>query len=853
MDGAIRNFCDQVSVYGPLRLQECGINEKHQFVYGRTVNSIDNGRLIRELTKYPALNHIVGKTMVTKYELPVNYHYLATGAEKTTGAEKKTLPGQVTLVTCNEGLLTWVGLKNGEEAYGIVSSVDRHMQLDRGIAEAIKNRFGGNGSYYHRASQQRQIQFGECFTYDYISEVKPPDLTNCQTVHNVLVPLSSDRSFAAMLKKAVLEVFKEADGRGLKRIFCPLLGCGRASGSGAALAKAVLAAKVDFESTGRLAPELILVGRSSEAADIKACRDFARQWQASGPLNPAIPSIPSTTPATTPATPSTGSPVSRVKTPASTGASAIKTVTSAGGGDNRSRVLIPDQLEIAMNPVDGMFGYARELSKQGVPFDLVNAANRDMNHGGGIALRFVNELGAAFNQKTRENLPVQTGACLTTGPYGYASEPRFGLRHCQHIHNVVAPNKCEYDVSVNSSVAGRNTPSELLRYQQDFTNAFVSLLLASSNHGGSTIVSCFIGCAIFGGNGSDMAVALHEAYQDPRIQRLAKVPKLILVGWKGATDSDVYDNFIRIFKSLNRSDPLRLPLGSTPASASGSAITKRASSYLRPGLRPGAALPASLVSAPRRRSMFSSSDEMDLARLSTSSDARLGRTGVSRSGARFAARSGARSDESATSAFGGGEKTIKCDVCHESKPEKGSQQYQGLQLCSGCTKYYRKQGHDLSAKLAEEYTAINYQPLIVFRSITDLEGYPGAGRIVVGIDATAPARLSDGRMLDITRKNETHYLPDNELGNELFRLLKVLHEEKLIYKIDQSNTTGRFGITFNVHLKTSDTGGVHNHGYPDESYPQRAVDEILGLAKTHSLGHKLDVSKLVSWLSDKSS
>ncbi|WP_257294371.1 macro domain-containing protein [Endozoicomonas sp. YOMI1] len=1271
MDGAIRTFCDQVSDKGALRLQECGINKKNQFVCGRTVDSIDNGRLLRELTKYPALEHIVGKSVVTKYELPVHYHYLAPGIEK-------TLPGGVTLVTCNQGLLTWAGRKNGIKPYGIVNSVDQRMELNRGIGEAIKNKFGGTGcdyhnisrqhqinygecftynctregkpsdlgncqkvynvlvpvagdhsffasklkktfleifkaadfnglprifcpllgcgraggsgkalaeavsaakadfestgkqapelilvgmsssgtdkaacidfenhwpmfgqqtpstrpptyfsstvpstgasaslsvartetplpgrvtlvtcndglltwvgrkndikpygivssvdqlmqldsgiaqvikgkfrgTDYHKMSWQHQINYGECFTYDCAREGRPSDLNNCQTIHNVLVPFSSDRDFAEKLKNAFLEVFNAADGKGLDRIFCPLLGCGRASGSGVALAEAVSAAKADFESTGRQAPELILVGRSSEAGDIKACEDFASQWKASVQR-----------------TPSTGLPVRSVKMPAAISRSgaaatvtAINATTSTGSGYNTPTVLIPDQLEIVMNSDNGMFGYAKDLSKQGIPFDLVNAANSKMNHSGGIARQFSDDLGAAFNQSTRRHVPV--GGCYTTGPFGYASDPRFGLSHCQHIHNVVAPNKADYKASVNSSYAGMKTRLELKqKYHKDFTNAFVSLLLEGSYKGSNTIVSCFIGCAIFGGSGEDMARALHAAYQDPRIQKLAKVPKLILVGWRDA-DWTVQGSFIQEFNSLNTSNPVRLPSGITPVSAPPAGISgtvlpvgtgttpNKTSPYFRSGaarsgaamssgsrprspvstpadspipvdaarrfIHPGGVLgfawkyygnimPFSLVNAvhkssdvlntevasnagvqagyrkhmimdggehalrskkyyqceawdykhtdgyqgcqkihsvlfpkitdrsgfsqqlvtllikaaPGERLLFplyelegvtdsafkdvlkrvysdpqvlrmagqdklpklyfvhkartSSMSGDAFAQTTTGSDRShpkssyslsqaldLTRLGVKPEPEATSAKTSSRntwrdstgvskSGESATTAFSGSEKAFVCGVCNESKPEKGSQQHQGVKVCSGCTEYYREQGLDLSVKLAEEYAAINYQPLKVFRSDLNLPEYPGAGRIVVGIDATAPARLSDGRMLDVTRKTETHYLPDNDVGNELLRLLQVLHEEKLIYKIDKSNTTGKFGITFNFHLKTSDSGGVPNHGYPDKDYPERAASEIAGLGATHSLGDRLDVSELLRLISIGSS
>ncbi|USE35934.1 macro domain-containing protein [Endozoicomonas sp. SCSIO W0465] len=755
---------------------------------------------------------------------------------------EKPLPGGVTLVTCNRGLLTWVERQNGSIPYGVVNSVDVKLQLDSGIAKVIRDNFGGAGGHYHQVSWQprNRINYGECFTYDCKRGGKRFDLHNCQTIHNVLVPLASDRNFAATLKKTFLEVFNAADRQGLHRVFCPLLGCGLAGGTGTALAKAVAEAKADFESTGKRAPELILVGMSSQGKDRAACTDFERQWYESGRRIPAA-----------------RSPVRSVKTPAamaSSGAAASTSTTAttstaatratkAGSGYNTSSVLIRDQLEVVMHPDKGMFGYAKELSKQGTPFDLVNAANSRMKHGGGIAKQFSDDLGNEFDRDTHRQAPVHTGMCYTTGPYGYARNPKFGLRHCQHIHNVVAPNVADYTVSVKSSGVRNKAFFDQQKYHQDFTNAFVSLLLEAHNKGSNTIVSCFIGCAIFGGSGSGMAHALHAAYRDPRIQALSKVPKLILVGWKD-DDWKVHDTFIRTFKSLNTANPVRLPpvraaVSDFPAGISGKifpanpgAIPKQTSPYFR-----SQASTTSVFSRPGRMTSGRTSPGIDAA-FSSSAGTGSEATGVS------------RSQEGAATAFRESSNAIDCGICGESKPEKGSQQVKGLQVCSDCAVDYQDQGVSLSeaAKLAEEFAAINYRPLQIRQDSRDLPGYPGAGRIIVRIEATAPSQLSDGRRLDMTYKNETHYLPNNAVGKELLRLLAILHQEKLIYKIDKSNTTGKFGITFNVHLKTSDSGGEGNHGYPDTTYQNRALNEIVGLASIHSLQDKLDTSKLVRLL-----
>uniref|UniRef100_A0A3Q2U6Y5 E3 ubiquitin-protein ligase n=1 Tax=Fundulus heteroclitus TaxID=8078 RepID=A0A3Q2U6Y5_FUNHE len=72
------------------------------------------------------------------------------------------------------------------------------------------------------------------------------------------------------------------------------------------------------------------------------------------------------------------------------------------------------------------------------------------------------------------------------------------------------------------------------------------------------------------------------------------------------------------------------------------------------------------------------------------------------------------------------------------------------------------------------------------------------------------------------------YLPDNKEGNEVLRLLKKAFDQKLIFTVGTSRTSGvENTVTWNdIHHKTSMTGGPERFGYPDKNYLSRVKDEL---------------------------
>ncbi|XP_030065038.1 E3 ubiquitin-protein ligase DTX3L [Microcaecilia unicolor] len=72
------------------------------------------------------------------------------------------------------------------------------------------------------------------------------------------------------------------------------------------------------------------------------------------------------------------------------------------------------------------------------------------------------------------------------------------------------------------------------------------------------------------------------------------------------------------------------------------------------------------------------------------------------------------------------------------------------------------------------------------------------------------------------------YLPNNKEGQEILKLLKKAFEQKLIFTVGQSRTSGSNDvITWNdIHHKTNISGGPSGYGYPDPDYLKRVREEL---------------------------
>ncbi|KFV45131.1 E3 ubiquitin-protein ligase DTX3L, partial [Gavia stellata] len=111
-----------------------------------------------------------------------------------------------------------------------------------------------------------------------------------------------------------------------------------------------------------------------------------------------------------------------------------------------------------------------------------------------------------------------------------------------------------------------------------------------------------------------------------------------------------------------------------------------------------------------------------------------------------------------------------------------------------------------------------------------LPGYSSCGTIEIIYSMNSGIQTSNhpnpGKPYDATCRRA--YLPDNKEGREILQLLRRAFDQKLIFTVGQSRTSGAQDvITWNdIHHKTSMTGGPTSFGYPDPDYLQRVRSEL---------------------------
>ncbi|XP_015597376.1 protein deltex isoform X2 [Cephus cinctus] len=113
-----------------------------------------------------------------------------------------------------------------------------------------------------------------------------------------------------------------------------------------------------------------------------------------------------------------------------------------------------------------------------------------------------------------------------------------------------------------------------------------------------------------------------------------------------------------------------------------------------------------------------------------------------------------------------------------------------------------------------------------------LPGFPNTNTIQITYDIPSgiqgPEHPNPGQAYYAVGFPRVCYLPDNDLGRRVLRLLQIAFERRLTFTVGRSVTTGREDvITWNeIHHKTELGPSTSGHGYPDPSYLERTLAEL---------------------------
>ncbi|XP_062843083.1 E3 ubiquitin-protein ligase DTX3L-like [Trichomycterus rosablanca] len=111
-----------------------------------------------------------------------------------------------------------------------------------------------------------------------------------------------------------------------------------------------------------------------------------------------------------------------------------------------------------------------------------------------------------------------------------------------------------------------------------------------------------------------------------------------------------------------------------------------------------------------------------------------------------------------------------------------------------------------------------------------LPGYSNCGVIEINYNIPGGTQTQEhpnpGRPYHGTSR--TAYLPDNPEGNHVLDLLRRAFDQRLIFTVGTSRTSGMNDVVIwnDVHHKTNTHGGSQNFGYPDPEYLKRVKEEL---------------------------
>ncbi|XP_068450021.1 E3 ubiquitin-protein ligase DTX3L isoform X2 [Clinocottus analis] len=182
---------------------------------------------------------------------------------------------------------------------------------------------------------------------------------------------------------------------------------------------------------------------------------------------------------------------------------------------------------------------------------------------------------------------------------------------------------------------------------------------------------------------------------------------------------------------------------------------------------------------------------------------------------------------------GNSEEDEKCPICIDTFTNKRSLKCKH-EFCGDCLKRSRQSIGPICPVCKDVFGLMEGdQPrgkMTTRFNSSSLLGFPNCGTITINYNIPSgiqtekhpnPGKHYSG----ITR---TAYLPDNKEGKEVLQLLKKAFEQRLIFTVGTSVTTGMENqVTWNdIHHKTNHSGGAACFGYPDPAYLSRVKEEL---------------------------
>ncbi|XP_048028792.1 uncharacterized protein dtx3lb.3 isoform X2 [Megalobrama amblycephala] len=174
-----------------------------------------------------------------------------------------------------------------------------------------------------------------------------------------------------------------------------------------------------------------------------------------------------------------------------------------------------------------------------------------------------------------------------------------------------------------------------------------------------------------------------------------------------------------------------------------------------------------------------------------------------------------------------------CAICMDSFTDKKKLKC-GHEFCQDCISASEKSLGSICPVCKEVYGKLEgnqpYGTMNVTRSRSSLPGYPHCGTIEITYSIPSGVQTekhpNPGKPFHGTKRQA--YLPDNYEGNEVLTLLQRAFQQKLIFTVGKSTTTGAENVvTWNdIFHKTNIYGGPERYGYPDPGYLKRVKDEL---------------------------